>query len=60
MSQVREYTKTISGQYDITDNERGIPNYGNIYDTENEACDALLKKISRSKRIYQKNDRLSE
>jgi hypothetical protein len=44
----------------ITDNERGIPEYGNVYDTEDETCDALLKKISRSEKIYQKSNRLSE
>lgn len=37
----------------ITESERGIPLYTDVYTTENEACDALIKKISRGEKIYQ-------
>lgn len=39
----------------ITDSEKGIPEYSAVFTTESEACDALIKKISRSERIYQKS-----
>lgn len=39
----------------ITDSEKGIPEYSAVFATESEACDALIKKISRSERIYQKS-----
>lgn len=39
----------------ITDSERGISEYSVVFATENDACEALIKKISRAERIYQKN-----
>jgi len=39
----------------ITDSERGIPEYSAVYEDEEEACGALLKKIERADRIYRKN-----
>jgi hypothetical protein len=36
----------------ITDNERGIPNYIDTFNTVEEAYDALYKKIARLNRIY--------
>lgn len=39
----------------ITDSERGIPEYSAVFATENDACEALIKKISRAEKIYQKN-----
>lgn len=38
----------------ITDSERGIPEYSVVFETEEEACEALVKKITRSERIFQK------
>lgn len=35
----------------ITDSERGIPEYSNVFETEEEACEALVKKMVRLKRI---------
>lgn len=35
----------------ITDSERGIPVYDEVYNSIEEACDALYLKISRLKRI---------
>ena len=48
--------KRNDGQYCffITDSERGIPEYTAVFETEEEACDALLKKIERAERIFQK------
>ena len=31
----------------ITESERGIPLYTDVFTTESEACDALIKKISQ-------------
>lgn len=39
----------------ITDSERGIPEYSAVFENEEEACDALIKKIGRAERIYKKN-----
>lgn len=39
----------------ITDSERGIPEYSAVFATEDEACDALIKKMERAERIYQKS-----
>jgi len=36
----------------ITDDERGISNWGNSYVTEDAAYNALYKKIARLNRIY--------
>ena len=41
----------------ITDSERGVPEYTDVFLTEGEACEALLKKIARAERIYQKSIR---
>ena len=37
----------------VTDSERGIPMRGRVYDTENEACKALIERISLEEEIYQ-------
>ena len=39
----------------ITDSERGIADFSDIYDTEDEACESLLKIIRREDRIYKKS-----
>lgn len=39
----------------ITDSERGIPEYSAVFNTEEEACEALYTKIARAERIYLKN-----
>ena len=41
----------------ITDSERGIPEYSVVFETEEEACEALVKKIAISERIFQNNNR---
>ena len=41
----------------ITDSERGIPEYSAVFATEDEACDALIEKMERTERIYQKTDK---
>lgn len=38
----------------ITDSERGIREYSDIFSTEEEACEALLIHMAMSERIYQK------
>ena len=45
------------GQYCffVSDSERGIPDYSVVCQSESEACDALIAKISRAKRIHQKS-----
>lgn len=35
----------------ITDSERGIPEYSDVFDREEEACKALIEKIIRAERI---------
>lgn len=49
----------VDGKYCffITDSERGIPEYSAVFATEDEACEALVKKMARSERIFQKNYR---
>ncbi len=37
----------------ITDSERGIGRYGSDYDTEEEACETLIRRMYRNERIYQ-------
>lgn len=37
----------------ITDNERGIPEYSMLFDKEEDACDALIKKMKRLQRIHE-------
>lgn len=37
----------------ITDSERGIPEYSDVFETEEEACEALIKKMARSERLFQ-------
>lgn len=46
----------IDGRYCffITDSERGIPEYSEPFETEDEACEALIKKMARLERIFQK------
>lgn len=39
----------------ITDSERGIPIYDELYNSIEETCDALYFKISRLKRIEQED-----
>ena len=39
----------------ITDSERGIPEYSAVFATENEACDALIRKMECAERIYRKS-----
>lgn len=39
----------------ITDSERGIPEYSAVFATEDEACDALVRKMERAERIYRKS-----
>lgn len=38
----------------ITDSERGIPEYSAVFATKNEACDALIRKMERAERTYQR------
>ena len=49
----------IDGRYCffITDSERGIPEYSDVFETEEEACEALVKKMARSERIFKRNNR---
>lgn len=51
--------KGLDGRYCffITDSERGIPEYSGVFEKEEQACEALLKKVERSERIYQKYDK---
>ena len=46
--------QTDDGQYwlFITDSERGISIYSDVHETEEEACDALLKKVSLEEQVY--------
>ena len=39
----------------ITDAERGIPEYSGVFEKEEQACEALLRQIERSERIYAKS-----
>lgn len=39
----------------ITDSERGIPEYSAVFATEDEACDALIRKMECAERIYRKS-----
>lgn len=38
----------------ITESERGIPLYTDVYTTESEACDALIKKFPGEKKFIRK------
>ena len=44
----------------ITDSERGIPEYSAVFETEEGACEALVKKIKRSEKKYMNKANLCE
>ena len=36
----------------ITDSDRGIPEYSAVFGTEDEACEALIKKMERAQNMH--------